>query len=408
MATIDLIEWINTYSKPNIYWYIKRLSANDTLANGTHQAGPYIPKEILFSIFPELDKPELENPEVRFNAAIDSHMDFRTVRAVWYNNKNRGGTRNETRLTNFGGSSSPLLDPESTGALTVFAFDCSNESQSAECHIWVCNNEIEEDLFEDKIGPVEPGKWKLWSYDKCLVMSQQNICKDTICCRLSKTEMPESWLTNFPSGDEIIQKVIELRPLNGQTPDLKIIKRRECEYELFQSIEECHTLPIIKQGFSSINEFINCAQTVLQRRKARSGRSLELHTFNIFEEEGLRHGIDFSHQPESEKGKRPDFIFPSQKAYHNIAFSSGNLRMLAVKTTCKDRWRQILNEADRIKVKHLFTLQEGLSINQFNEMKDANVKLVVPASLIKFYPTQIQSELQTLESFIGDIRLLNL
>ena len=41
------------------------------------------------------------------------------------NNKlhdNPKGGRNEARLTNFGGTSSALLDPESTGALTVFAF----------------------------------------------------------------------------------------------------------------------------------------------------------------------------------------------------------------------------------------------------------------------------------------------
>lgn len=408
MATTDLIEWINTFAKPNILWYIKRLSANDTLANGTHQAGPYIPKDILFSIFSDLNKPDMQNPEVRFNVAIDSHMDFRTVRAVWYNNRRRGGTRDETRITNFGGISSPLLDPESTGALTVFAFDCTNTNSIAKCHIWVCNNEIEEDLFEDRIGSVEPGKWKVWTNDNQPEFSKQAICRDTLCCRLSSAEMPSEWLIDFPSSCDIIKKVIELRPLSGQTPDLKVIKRRQCEYELFQSIEESFALPIIKRGFNSVDEFINCAQTILQRRKVRSGRSLELHIFNIFEEEGLLHGQDFSHQPESENGKRPDFLFPSQNAYQDKNFSCKNLKMLAVKTTCKDRWRQILNEADRIETKHLLTLQEGLSINQFNEMKAAKVKLVVPSPLIKSYPTQIQSELQTLESFIGDVRILNM
>lgn len=35
--------------------------------------------------------------------------------------------------------------------------------------------------------------------------------------------------------------------------------------------------------------------------------------------------------------------------------------MLAVKTTCKDRWRQILNEADKIHQVHLFTLGRSFS-----------------------------------------------
>lgn len=80
--------------------------------------------------------------------------------------------------------------------------------------------------------------------------------------------------------------------------------------------------------------------------------------------------------------------------------------MLAVKTTCKDRWRQILNEAARVGSKHLLTLQEGVSENQFREMNEAKVKLVVPEGLAMSYPASIRSNLQTLESFIGDIRLL--
>ena len=100
---------------------LKRLSGNDTLANGTHQAGPYIPKDFLFHVFPAMDRPEEENPEVWFFLHIDSHQDSRKVRAVWYNNKLRDGTRDEARMTNLGGANSALLDPQNTGALCVFS-----------------------------------------------------------------------------------------------------------------------------------------------------------------------------------------------------------------------------------------------------------------------------------------------
>jgi hypothetical protein len=80
--------------------------------------------------------------------------------------------------------------------------------------------------------------------------------------------------------------------------------------------------------------------------------------------------------------------------------------MLAVKTTCKDRWRQILNEADRIPNKHLLTLQEGVSESQFQEMIGAGVQLVVPTQRVESFPAAVQPHLQTLESFIGDVRLL--
>jgi hypothetical protein len=78
--------------------------------------------------------------------------------------------------------------------------------------------------------------------------------------------------------------------------------------------------------------------------------------------------------------------------------------MLAAKTTCKDRWRQILNEADRIPVKHLLTLQEGVSDTQFLEMRDAGVQLVVPEPVMGSYPDEVQPHLLSLERFLRELR----
>ena len=41
--------WQDRFMAPDVIWYVKRLSANDTLASGAHQAGPYIPQKV--SIF---------------------------------------------------------------------------------------------------------------------------------------------------------------------------------------------------------------------------------------------------------------------------------------------------------------------------------------------------------------------
>ena len=51
-----------------------------------------------------------------------------------------------------------------------------------------------------------------------------------------------------------------------------------------------------------------------------------------------------------------------------LTILADTLRMLAVIFTCKDRWRQILNEAYRIEQCHLITLQESQSENQFREI----------------------------------------
>lgn len=404
---MELSDWVVEVSSSDFMWYVKRLSGNDTLANGSHQAGPYIPKDFLFDVFPLLNRKEIKNPDLWFDLYVDSHTDCRRVRAVWYNNKFHGNPkrgRDEARLTNFGGQDSPLLDPESTGALSVFAFELDGNREAISCHVWVCRHETEEDLIENRIGPVEPGAGKVWSSNEVEKQRQT----DRSSCWLFPDEIPEQWLEKFPTGMEIIQKTIDIKDALGIKPDSRLVKRRQYEFEIFRSVEEAVELPFIQKGFANLDDFILKAQSVLQRRKARSGRSLELHAKRIFLEEGLIENEDFTHQPESEKGKRPDFLFPSEKAYKSESHSSNRLKMLAVKTTCKDRWRQILNEADRIEIKHLLTLQEGVSENQFAEMVKAKVQLVVPTPIISSFPKNVRPHLQSFESFIGDVRSLSL
>lgn len=406
MAVIGLAEWVDEFSGAGWLWYIKRLSANDTLASGSHQAGPYVPKAILFRIFPSLQQSLEENPRVSIPLYLDSHPDIRTVTAIWYNNKLRGGTRNEARLTNFGGRRSALLDPESTGALAVFSFGLAADAQAEACHVWVCRDAIEEEFIEASIGVIEPGEWRLWSQDAALQLGLFAEPERRGTCQLAPDELPSGWLEHFPSGLEIVQKALELCPDNGRSVDERLMQRRDCEYALFLSLEEALVMPRLAEGFGTVQAFIDYAQSVLQRRKARAGRSLELHLRQIFVEEGLVEGRHFAYQPETESGKRPDFIFPSETAYKDPYFSAQGLAMLAVKTTCKDRWRQVLNEAARIPHKHLFTLQEGVSENQFDEMTQAGIQLVVPASLHPKYPQAVQTHLLTLESFLAEMRLL--
>lgn len=406
--THDFASWLSDFSASTWLWYAKRLSGNDTLANGTHQAGPYVPKSVLFQVFPPLDNPERENPDVRFRISIDSHGDEREVRAVWYNNKLFGGTRNEARMTGFGGIDSALLDPENTGALVIFAFRLDADSNDIACNVWICRNPEEEELAESHVGVIEPGKWVLHKFDGTFELERltdEQIPRSD--CWLSDNEIPPSWLLEFPSGMEVIQKAIELRPeFSTYPPDRRLLKRRDCEFELFRSLEQAIELPRIRGTFNSIEQFLDIAQSILQRRKSRSGRSLELHLREIFLEESLIEETDFSYQPVSELGKQPDFIFPSVVCYHNQTFPAENLRMLAVKTTCKDRWRQVLNEANRIGKKHLLTVQQGISLNQFREMCAHDVQLVVPADIISLYHKDIRTEIMTLDSFLCEVKTL--
>lgn len=76
----------------------KLLSTNDTGANGTHQAGILVPKDMeILSFFPYLDE-KVKNPRTRLAFTDESGQTW-FFSFIYYNNKFFGGTRNEYRLT---------------------------------------------------------------------------------------------------------------------------------------------------------------------------------------------------------------------------------------------------------------------------------------------------------------------
>ena len=377
-------------------WFVKYLSGNDTLLTEAHQAGPYVPKSISFRLFPKLASPDQNNPRAFFDAVIESHQEApATPNIIWYNNTLRGGTRDECRITGWGGRKSPLLDPDSTGSLCVFAFRSQGNSNPEFCRIWLCADPSEEDTVLGRTGPVEPGGGVL--VDPSDAFRAALIAERDSPCRLARADIPDAWLTAFPAAEEIVDFAVGRLPsLAADTADKRLIRRRACEFDVFLSVEEAHVLPRIREGFRSVDLFVAFANSVMNRRKARSGMSLELHARRVFDEEG----VTYSHDEISEGNKRPDFLFPSAEAYHDPAHPAERLVFLGVKTTCKDRWRQIINEADRIPAKHLLTLQEGVSANQLEEMEAHGVRLVVPKPLHKRYPESWRARLLSFDDFI--------
>lgn len=400
---MNVEEFISEVSVEGYQWYLKRLSGNDTMANGSHQGGPHISRNFLFGLFPEWESRTDSNQDASIELSIDSHGLNRNIRAVWYNNKYRNGTRNEARLTNFGGIESPVLDPESTGALVVFAFRRQPDSLCVKCRMWITGTDEEENFIEMLAGAVEPGTGVAWSPTGSYYTLQHDQRRRSKCW-LSESEILPEWYEKFPSGKVLQKLALEKITARGLSPDKRLIQRRVCEELAFYSIEEAIELKHVLKGFADIDSFMTKARSMMQRRMSRSGRSLELHAMHIFKEEGLESEVGFSWQAKTELGKKPDFVFPSIKAYNDESFSANRLRMLAVKTSCKDRWRQVINEADRIPVKHLLTLQEGVSVNQFKEMQDEGVQLVVPKTNKKKFNKDIQSKLLTFEEFIEEIK----
>lgn len=394
-----LQDWLEHKSDAGWYAYIKRLSANDTGATGGHQAGIYVPKSVMENAFPSIQRVDVENPDYLFAAQVESHdLEVQELRAIYYNSKrsqNKKGGRNEQRITRWstGVDYTPLQDPENTGALAILAFHAPGQEQNVDdLSVWVCENPDQEEYIESLIGAVEPAT--------TLYKAAGELFGGVVQLPLftnDKFELPKAWAEKFPSGLEIVQFVVDNYPFKGHSPDDRLLKRREKEFAVFRAVEDLHVLDMIKKGFDNVEDFVALANSISNRRKSRAGRSLELHLEQIFLEEGLS---QFETQAKTEGNKKPDFLLPGAAQYHDMSFPADKLNMLAVKTTCKDRWRQILNEADRIPDKHLFTLQEGISENQFSEMVDARVTLVVPEGNKTRFPKSTRDQLLSLQQFI--------
>lgn len=175
------------------------------------------------------------------------------------------------------------------------------------------------------------------------------------------------------------------------------------EESLFRTLERHIVGQRLDDGFSGdsrVDDFISYSLSVQNRRKSRAGSALENHLSFLFE----RLNIKFSRTPQTEGHSKPDFLFPGIEEYKNPSFPARNLTMLGVKTTCKDRWRQILAEADRIEEKHLFTLQSGISQNQTDEMDAHKVQLVIPRQIHSSFSLAQQGRLMNLDDFVGLVR----
>lgn len=191
----------------------------------------------------------------------------------------------------------------------------------------------------------------------------------------------------------------EVNPLDD--PDTAIIAWINQEEKLFRRMERQIVSRRLETGFvaegsTDVDGFINFSLQVQNRRKARAGFALENHLEEIFNAHSLR----FDRGAITENRSKPDFIFPGIKLYHDLIFPTEKLTMLGAKTSCKDRWRQILSEADRIKEKHLLTLEPGISENQTTEMKSSNLQLVVPKILHETYTSSQKTWLLNLSDLI--------
>lgn len=365
----------------------KFITANDTGSTGGHQCGFHISKDAwsMFLNTQGVKGTNIDNPiKIRWQGDFETDSRFKYYGV---------GTRNEYRITRFG-RDFPFLTDDNVGDLLVLA---RYDKDYYEAFVLHTDDDIDDFFSHFNL-----------SYDK----TNQII-------DISQSEQPEQRLltlidyfvsqyTDFPETRAMALGARtcynEANNIKAQCfvdkPDDVLLGWIDTEYTLFRYMEEKVYSDICTKPFANIDSFVATANEVLNRRKSRAGKSLEHHLAEIF----TRNELLFEEQAVTEEKKKPDFIFPNGECYHNMEFPGELLTVLGAKTTCKDRWRQVLNEADRVDDKYLFTLQQGISANQLKEMQDYNLRLVVPHKYLTSFPKEYRDNICDLSGFIDLVK----
>ena len=368
---------------------VRFIRPNDVGATGSHQAGFHLPKDAwqFYSSRPPEKGVNFEIPtQVLWS---DGTLTESTVK--WYGT----GTRSEFRLTNFNRIRDFWpRDVGNIGALLILV-----RVRDGRWHGYVLDAESNIEAVAAEFGfDLVARNWA--EFDDTSSASPASIeslgAEPTVSALLAEAQsdsrLPATKVMASAAQDVVNRR---LRP-GAMDADELLIEYTTTEFEIFKLLEEALYTDQVGEGFESISDFLALAQTITQSRKSRAGRSLELHVAEILR----RSGLSFDEQPVLD-GTEPDFILPGTAAYPEDA-NGREPFVVAIKTTCRDRWRQVLREAPRVAKRYLLTTQHGMSDGQALDIAAAGIQLVVPKQLHADFAEQGAATLWTLERFLTE------
>ena len=372
----------------SVYAYCHYITPNDVGATGGHQSGFTFAKPCYKMFF---DVPGVKGEKKDNFIDIDWQKGLITTqsRAIYYGVK----SRNEYRITRFG-KGFEFLREDYIGSLQIMT-----KNQAGEYCAYVLSDQDNIEDFMDAFSlDVTKGNQVI---DKSATLSpDQKLENDFKAFIESHMDFPDTVeMASYVRKCVVAAKGYSEQKISEKADDI-ILEWTDAEYMLFRGLEEKIYRPIFTNPFDNCQSLVEFSNSILNRRKSRAGKSLEHHLAEIFTASHLK----FEEQVITENNKKPDFIFPDGASYHNILFPAEKLTMLGAKTTCRDRWRQVLNEANKIPNKHLFTLQRGVSRNQLQEMCDEHLTLVVPKDNKSLFLPEFHESIMSLSDFISMVR----
>jgi type II restriction enzyme len=364
---------------------LKFISANDTGKTGSHQCGYYLPKDPWQLYSPCGPKKGVNHDHY---VTVEWWPWGRNTQSCvkWYGQ----GTRSEYRLTRFG-RDFPYRTSDSVGDLLVLV-----PRGEAEFGAFVLSDEEDVEEIQTRLGVEIVGLWGAY------IAGAPPIETDGAQIDRALRHFAEA-VPEFPTTAVLAQETQRVLcacvpGFDRLDPDSALLKLLDTEYALFRMIERRLCAPEIARLFQSVDDFLKTANSILQRRKSRAGRSMELHCQYVLS----RAGVPLEAQQAIDG--RLDIIIPDAAACHDRSFPDKKLFVLAVKRTCKDRWRQVTKEGKRIAAKYIMTIQNGISLRQLQLMEESGVTLVVPRPLHREYPSEFRPKLLSIRGFIDRVK----
>ena len=363
---------------------LKYISPNDTGITGGHQCGFYLPKHSwrMFTVNPPRKGKNAEQMvEVLWQG------DFTTRSCIkWYG----VGTRSEYRITRFG-RDFPFLTEDNVGDLFVLI-----RTGESTFKAFVVDRAADIEDIQASLGVEVTGTVGIFTGVRKTEETEDDCINKHFRGFVEKLRaFPDT--SSFSSTT--LKALLDCMPRFGSfSPDIRLMALIENEYSLFRMAEKLLCQDEIFRRYRSVDDFLSTASRIMNRRKSRAGRSLENHVGYILRDTKV------PFQARVTVDGVPDILIPGKDAYLDKDWPLDRLFAVGVKTTCKDRWRQVLNEAKRVPRKHILTIQHGISAKQLVEMRDSGVSLVVPKALHSLYPAVPGMQILSLDGFITTVR----
>jgi hypothetical protein len=388
------------------------MSLNDWQWSGrnrdAHQGGVYIPQVDRDSGFfpPLVEMPREPGLAPIFEVLFDivwpqSGGEIKEARLVNYRSKGE-----ETHLTRVVKEPFQGLSPASIfmvakqrlayGGVRFTVLIADSESAAAEYlkDLFHLDTNFQSGLFEPKVAIKKSEEHVLGYVEQAVLAWRDGTLK---AFALGHASIPSTDAMAAMAQAEYMKahNLSSLNPFSLKYPGNAVMQiSRDIEYRLFRDFEmkarsmqlvniilgtETGTMTVERALRAIITDFPLIDKVLLsasQQRKARAGKSFELHIERLLKDGGVPHEV----QVVIASKKRPDFVLPSYRMYKDTGRLYEEALVLSAKTTLRERWKQVHLEISNCDL-YLATVDENVAASAIEEMGEAGIRLVVPESL---------------------------